>query len=740
MLRRTIAVVCSFALLCSAVPPQVQAAKRDAWVEVRSPNFIVVSNAGEKQARRTVIQFEQVHTLFREWLAVAQGHPSPVITVFAMKDEKSLGDLLPEYWTKGHMHPSGVFAYRMNQYYAAVNLDAQGTNPFATMYHEYYHSLTMPYFPELPTWLSEGLADFFGQSQISGNIATMGMADPALIDVLRNNRLIPLDVLFHVDATSPYYNEENKTSVFYAESWALTHYLMIGDKQAHRQMLVDYANALSSGKTQDQAAAEAFGDLKKLQDQLSQYIGKFSFMYFQMKAPAEPPPGDIQARPISDAEEEAYRGGFFSIRRRPEAKQILQNAVNLDPKLALAHQNLGIEEFLEGNKDSALDSISEAVKLDPANGFTRYLRANLTFFGAGGFPQDSQIEEDLRLAIAANPDFAPANALLGLYLSSRRKSSDEALAFSKKAVALEPGNAEFIFYLAQVLAQMQRYGDAKFVAEKARASARNPQDRARLDQFIVSVQNAESVERQNAQNEAALAKEAQLRQMGPREAPGGQLPRGLAKDEAPPAESEASLEATGVVTQESCAGGLRLQVATSTETLTLRLQAGAHTAIHMAAKPAPSFDICTGLKGMRVSARYVPDAGKPNSGTIQQLTVLGSGAPPRADASRSAATKAPLRVDSAAGRAQTVTATLNGKITAVTCEGNEMRLTLLVRESAFELHARDYTHVQFQQSIPFDAGDFQPCAQLKDHEATIEYVVTEKETYDGEIQSVEVGK
>ena len=69
-----------------------------------------------------------------------------------------------------------------------------------------------------------------------------------------------------------------------------------------------------------------------------------------------------------------------------------------------------------------------------------------------------------------------------------------------------------------------------------------------------------------------------------------------------------------------------------------------------------------------------------------------------------------------------------------------MHLTLLVRESAFELHARDYTHVQFQQSIPFDAGDFQPCAQLKDHEATIEYVVTEKETYDGEIQSVEVGK
>jgi hypothetical protein len=76
----------------------------------------------------------------------------------------------------------------------------------------------------------------------------------------------------------------------------------------------------------------------------------------------------------------------------------------------------------------------------------------------------------------------------------------------------------------------------------------------------------------------------------------------------------------------------------------------------------------------------------------------------------------------------------------VACDKSEMRLTLLVRESEFELHSRDYTRIHFEQSVPFDTGEFQPCAQLKDHDATIEYVVTEKEKYDGEIQSVEVGK
>jgi Tfp pilus assembly protein PilF len=735
MSRRIAAIFCICVTLWILPSPPMRAARHEAWVEVRSPNFIIVSNAGEKQARKTAIQFEQIHTLFREGLAVAQGHPSPVITIFALKDEKSLGDLLPDYWTKGHMHPSGVFAYRMYQYYAAVNLEAQGTNPFATMYHEYYHSLTMPYFPELPIWLSEGLADFFGESQVNGTVATMGVADPALIEELRHNKLIPLDVLFHVDAASPYYNEENKVSVFYAESWALTHYLMIGDKQAHRQMLLDYAGALASGSSPDQAAAKAFGDLKKLQDDLSRYIGKFSFSYFQMKAPAELAPAELHVRELTDAEEEAYRGGFFAIRRRPEAKQILQNAVNLDPRLALAHQNLGIEEYLEGNRDSALTSISEAVKLDSKNGLARYLRAYLTFFGAGGFPQDSQIEEDLRQALASQPDFAPANALLGLYLSSRRQNGDEALLYAKKAVTLEPGNTEFIYDLAQVLAQMQRFDEAQYIAERARANSQNAEYRAKIDQLIVYLQNARSIATRNANQNAAPKPQA--------------IPEATAHPSSPPEEAakeglDNSREITGVVMQERCAGGLKLQVAVASELFTFRLQPGAHSAIHMTAKPAPDFDICKSLKGTQVAVRFIPDGANKNSGAIQLLTILAAGTPaasaPLSKQPPAHLTAKPLHLESGAAAAQTVNATLSGRVTAVACDKSEMTLTLLVRESEFELHARDYTRVHFEQAVPFDAGEFQPCAQLKDHDATIDYVVTEKEKYDGEIQSVEVGK
>src|ERR1700722_3138978 len=109
MLFKTVLGIC-----CLLVAGGAFGANRGAWVEVRSPNFVVVSDAGESQARKTAAQFEQIRTVFREHLTVAANRPSPKITIFAVKDEESLRTLLPEYWAPGHSHPAGIFFYRLN--------------------------------------------------------------------------------------------------------------------------------------------------------------------------------------------------------------------------------------------------------------------------------------------------------------------------------------------------------------------------------------------------------------------------------------------------------------------------------------------------------------------------------------------------------------------------------------------------------------------------------------------------
>ncbi len=600
-------------------------AKQETWVEVRSPNFVVLSNAGEKQARKTAVQFEQIRALFRQTFQFANNAPSPVITIFAVKDESSLHELLPEYWAKGHAHPAGIFFSRLNQFYVAIQLDAPGDNPYMGIYHEYYHSISLPFFPGMPVWLAEGLADFFGNSRIDGDKAYMGDPDPGLIQLLRQERLIPLDVLFSVDHSSPYYNEQNKISVFYAESWALTHYLFIGDGGAHRQLLNNYLTLLGQGATQQDAAAKAFGDFGKLQLTLQSYIQ--NDRYYDLHAPAPPKlaDADLTARTLSEAEVDAERGGFEAARGRLEdAKPLLDDAVRLDPKLALARQNLGILELFEGQKDEAIDSLSQAIALDPKNGTAHYLRAYATASSGGLIADDQQLEGDLRQAIAQDPTFAAPYAMLAVYLAANSDASPEALSLAKKAVELQPGTAEYQVNLAQVLMRMRRYNDAQLLLQRSRIEAASPVERGRIDQMLTVLQqfrnNPESMGPAPSENQPPLP----TLQHRPESAPAA----GSASSDSTP--QSASREISGVVISVSCGQGIQVQVqAASGATYRLHVAPGAQFHFEMDAQPPTGFNPCSSIKGLHVTAHYTPDDADGETGTLELLEIEIRGLPAR---------------------------------------------------------------------------------------------------------------
>jgi TonB family protein len=459
------------------------AAKQPSWVEVRSPNFIVVSNAGEKQARKAAVQFEQIRTVFAQTITIARNHPSPVITVLAVKDEDSMRELLPEYWANGHSHPAGYFASQLNLFFAAVQLDVPGLNPYETFYHEYYHTISVPYVPYLPIWLAEGLAEFFGHTDIEEKNFSMGDADPLLLQELRSTPLIPLNTLFAVDRDSPYYNESNKTSIFYAECWALTHYLMIGDRMAHKPMLTTYLDQLDKGKSPTEAATLAFGDIKKLESALETYIHNSS--YYHLKLPSPQFNDDqMEVRVLSEAEADAYRGGFAAVcGRSQDAFGTLNQALRLDPNLALAHEYLALAQFTARQRDQALDSASKAISLDPNNSFTRYLRAFLETSGAGMRFSDQQTEDDLRQAIAISPNFAPPYGLLAVYLATLDRNLDEAMAFAQKAISFEPANSNYQLALAQVLIRQNKFDAADLATKRALAWARQPAEKVNAENF-----------------------------------------------------------------------------------------------------------------------------------------------------------------------------------------------------------------------------------------------------------------
>jgi len=471
--------VCFMLSVCNA-------GSHDVWIEVRTPNFIIVSSVGEKEANKVALQLEEIRTVFKNSIQIAKNYPTPVLTVLVVKDEASMRELLPEYWEKGRAHPAGVFLGSLNQFYAALELDAHGTNPYANFFHEYYHLLTTPYFPDLPLWLSEGLADFYGHTGIEEKRVVMGKPDPDRLYVLRTQSLVPLKLLMKVDHSSPYYNEQDKTSIFYAESWALTHYLMIGDRQVHKPMLTSYLQARSHGKSDDEATTEAFGDLTKLQSDLSKYIHNVSFFTSVMPRSASEYT-QFAVRKLSEGEADAYLGGFAVLRGRTEdGESLLEESVRLEPNLALAYQNLAILEFVKKDREKTLQNLSKAITIDPKNAWTHYFRAYVTTNHGTSHSPNAQVDQDLRQSAALNPDFAPPYGLLAARLAilGGKKDFDEALALAQKAASLQPGNSTSQLELASVLSRMGRYDDAKAAASRAKVQASNPQERARAETFL----------------------------------------------------------------------------------------------------------------------------------------------------------------------------------------------------------------------------------------------------------------
>ena len=108
------------------------------WIEVRSPHFVVSSNAGEKEARRVADQFEQMRALFHTAFANLRVDPAEPVLILAAKNENTMKMLLPEEWeVKGHVHPTGLYQQGEDKHYVILQLDSAGANPFHALYHEY---------------------------------------------------------------------------------------------------------------------------------------------------------------------------------------------------------------------------------------------------------------------------------------------------------------------------------------------------------------------------------------------------------------------------------------------------------------------------------------------------------------------------------------------------------------------------------------------------------------------------
>lgn len=627
-LGRTPSVAVGVGLFCAGVIPA--AGGTAPWVEVRSPNFVVASDAGAKEARRVAWQFEQIRGVFERLWPWARLTPAKPILILAVRDESSLKALLPGYWErKGGIRPAGLFVSGLERHYVVLRTDVQVAegdtdNPYRVPYHEYVHLLLDLNFDDLPPWFNEGMAEFYGNTIVRDQAILQGPLIVPHLRLLRERTLLPLKTLFAVDRSSPHYNEEEKASIFYAESWALMHYLMLGDGASHAPLLNRLAQSLKDGVPALEAQRQALGDPDQLEKGLQNYVRRAAYPYRRWNVALGIRREDLPVRPLPPAESGALRATFLVETGRPaEARALAEQAKELDPKLAAAPLALGLLALREKRADEARRWIAEAVRLDSNSYLAHYLDATLGMHGQQTPEELAREEASLRRAIEANKDFAPAYALLAEVSAYRSRDYQSALPLVRRAVALEPGVTSHRLALGRILSGLGKVDDARVEGEHALEAARSESGRQAARRFLDSLSTSTSAPARGSAVAEAPPPGPDSKPAGGQPADGRsglEPPLGLRLADGAAGRDAAFATAKGMLVAMSClrSGGLLFVIETGSRRLTLHTDAPDHVFLRKGGAWV-QMDWKCGPQHTPVAVRYVPgeqvQGGVPIDGT-----------------------------------------------------------------------------------------------------------------------------
>jgi hypothetical protein len=221
--------------------------------------------------------------------------------------------------------------------------------------------------------------------------------------------------------------------------------------------------------------------------------------------------------------------------------------------------------------------------------------------------------------------------MLAAFYSLRKETLEQAFTAARKAVQLEPGDAQYSIGLGQVLLRMERIADARFVGEHALAAAKSPEMRALGESFMRQIdQYQDYVAQRKRYDEEARAAREQLQAQVSAEAridPPADRNRPAESTQVPASVAEAKprlYSALGKITEVSCASPPAMNLTLTLGALVMRLHATNFFKVDYLTtswKPPANFNPCTHLKGLSAQLSYKLVQGQDYDGEIASVEV-----------------------------------------------------------------------------------------------------------------------
>ena len=511
-MKKLFLVVLTAAFVLCFLPTRSTSAK-ETWRSVRSKNFYLIGNAGDRDIRQVATKLEQFRQGFSKLYPKARLSSGVPITVIVFKSSSSFTPFMPVYNGKT-TRVGGYFQPGEEANYILLTSDMSGEHPYRTIYHEFVHSLVNDNTSSpLPVWFNEGIAEVYSTFEVTSGdkSAILGAPVNYHLETLQENKLIPLQRLLSIKHDSPEYNENNRRSIFYSESWALVHYLMLGNGHKRQPQLSKFIDLVTSGKSTDDAFTEAFQtDYATLQKELMNYCSRTAYpaleIHFDEKLSFDK---DMVSAEISEAEGEFNLGNCLNNQGRPDAEVHLLKAISIDPNMAEALAVLGKLRVTQGNVDEAKGYLEKASNANSKSYLAHYYyalalskegqtdRSHVSRFTQGNV---EKMRAALGKAIQINPQFVASYQLLGFINLVENEQIDESISMLTKASAYAPGRQNLNFILGQLYLRKLNFDMARKLIAPIARDAENPQSRANAQRILTQIDEMSQLARKETQD------------------------------------------------------------------------------------------------------------------------------------------------------------------------------------------------------------------------------------------------
>ncbi len=492
--------------LCASVLLPVAEARgsEPKWLRLDSAHFTVLTDAGEKKGHDVLLRFEQMRAVFGQLLLKEKLNMPQPLEIIALKNDT-------EYEKVAYPGSDGFFLPAEDRNYVVLNVFEDES--WRAVAHQFAHLMLNYNYPLTQGWFDEGFAEYFSslrldkhmeigddpeltsglQQDVLGRVNQRKNPSKSLTEFLGSPVWLAMPDLFNMRHDTAGYRESTHSTLFYAQSWIVVHYLLNKNKLPQTGVYFDLVQ--NQKNSAEQAITRAYGMTPAELDQaVKDYFHSLAPLFQALDAartsasnrpgnavyelPLPLGSGDVGTSThevsMSDA---AALLAELEVRLPEHREQALKDlaAVISQSKTdnAIAHRALAWDHLQRKEFSQATEELEKAMDIDPKDPAVRYVLCLVKYHAAQAGGKQVQglanMLQDLQIVIDWKPQFAEAYNLLAMARLDGG-GANSAMTAERQAIALSPRNATYLLNLAHMEEAAKKWDLAKPLLENLKSN------------------------------------------------------------------------------------------------------------------------------------------------------------------------------------------------------------------------------------------------------------------------------